>query len=183
MIYKKMKTGDTEELKEVSFEEAFPLASTDELAFDSADEEVEFYKQVVKKHPPVSIKVHKADKSPISGLLLYLKDEDLHEIALSIINGEYSEKYENLDYKELLFYLNESDIEMLFFKALSEENQTLDVKAIAPYASEATYTKFVDEYIAGKYQEINIDTMYSYMKSRDIKRLFEYYLAKKTSLS
>ncbi len=183
MVYKKMKTGDTEELKEVSFEEAFPLASTDELTFDSVNEELEFYKQVVKKHPPVSIKVHKTEGSPISKLLFYLEDNDLHEIAESIINGESAEKYENLDYKELLFYLNESDIEMLFFKALSEENQTLDVKAIAPYASEATYTKFVDEYIAGKYQEINIDTMYSYMKSRDIKRLFEYYLAKKNSLS
>ena len=41
------------------------------------------------------------------------------------------------------------------------------------------YDLGVDEYISGNYQDLQIDTLYPFMSSKDVKRLFTYIISKK----
>ncbi len=181
MIYRKIQNGTETELKQISFEEAFPLAGTGVLVFDSQIEEMNFYKEVVKKYPPTpkTSNEHKKNEPDISELLPFLDDEDLHEIVLSILNDEENSKYDNLDLEELFPFLNDEDTELLFIKGISSPDSKIDPVDLAPFVSEKALTAFVDEYLKGNYQEVDIDELYPFMKSSDIKRLFLHFLEKK----
>ncbi|MDE6407768.1 MAG: hypothetical protein K2K48_06925 [Anaeroplasmataceae bacterium] len=178
MIYKKNQNGTETELKEISFEEAFPLAGTGALVFDSPIEEMNFYKEVLKKYPPAPVDDSKKE-SKYSDMLPFLDDEDLHEIVLSIVNEEENSKYKDLDFEELFPYLNEEDSDFLFAKGISSPNLKINPADIAPFVSEKALTAFVDEYLKGNYQDVDVNDLYPFMKSSDIKRLFMYFLEQK----
>lgn len=177
MIYQKIKNGTETELKEISFEEAFHLAGTTELVFDSQTEEIEFYKKVLKKCPMPNAHPKK-EKADILDILPYLDEDDIHEIVQSILNGE--EEYQNINLNEFFPYLSEEDADVLFLKGI-ESNANIDPVELAPYISEKAFTAFVDEYIKGNYQDVDIDGLYPYMNSSDIKRLFKYFLSKRSN--
>ena len=178
MIYQKIQNGTDIELKQISFEEALPLAGTGFLVFDSQIEEMNFYKEVLKKYPPAS-KVEDKKESNLSNLLPFLEEEELHEIVLSIVNDEKNNIYKNLDLEELFPFLNEEDTELLFIKGISSPNSKINPVELAPFVSEKALTVFVDEYLKGNYQDVDIDELYPFMKSSDIKRLFVHFLEQK----
>ncbi|MDE6655964.1 MAG: hypothetical protein K2J85_03135 [Anaeroplasmataceae bacterium] len=180
MIYQKIQNESSNELKEISFEEALPLAGTGVLVFDSPTEEMNFYKEVVKKYPPVLKKPKENNKNEldISEMLPFLGNAELHEIVLSIINNG-ANAYKDLDLEELYPFLNYEDIELLFLKGCSVENSIIDLAELAPFISTKTYTIFVDEYLKGNYHHVDVNELYPFMSSADIKRLFDYYLEQK----
>lgn len=181
MIYQKKPNGTDEELKEISFEEALPLAGTGALVFDSPIEEMNFYKEVIKKYPPTPAmpKENKKNGFDISEILPYLDDAQLHEIVLSIVNDAENSEYKNLDLEELLPFLNEKDTDLLFVEGISNHNSKIKPVDLAPFVSENALTVFVDEYLKGNYQDVDIDDLYPFMKSSDIKRLFIHFLEQK----
>lgn len=181
MIYQKIQNGTDTELKQISFEEAFPLAGTGILVFDSQIEEMNFYKEVLKKYPPTP-KVEKQKESKLSNLLPFLDDEELHEIVLSIVNDEENGIYKNLDLEEIFPFLNDEDTELLFIKGISSPNSKIDPVELAPFVSEKALTVFVDEYLKGNYQDVDIDELYPFMNSTDIKRLFVHFLERKKKI-
>ncbi|MDE5855944.1 MAG: hypothetical protein K2H06_02755, partial [Anaeroplasmataceae bacterium] len=99
--------------------------------------------------------------------------------ALSIINDGENSKYKDFDLEELFPFLNDEDTELLFIKGISEHNSKIDPVALAPFVSEKALTVFVDEYLKGNYQDVDIDGLYPFMKSSDIKRLFIHFLEQK----
>ena len=115
MIYQKIQNETGTELKEISFEEAFPLAGTGLLAFDSPTEEMNFYKEVLKMYPPAQ-KETVEKESKISSLLPFLEDNDLHEIVLSIVNDEEKSKYKDFDleYCNIFFKDNVLRVQMAY---------------------------------------------------------------------
>ncbi|MDE6661576.1 MAG: hypothetical protein K2J93_07120, partial [Anaeroplasmataceae bacterium] len=128
MIYQKIQNGTEEEVKELSYEEALPLAGTGVLVFDSPIEEMNFYKEVIKKYPPSSKepKENKKIELDISEMLPFLGHAELHEIVLSIINNG-TDAYKDLDLEELYPFLNNEDIELLFLKGCLEDNSIIDL--------------------------------------------------------
>lgn len=178
MIYQKIKTETGTELKEISFEEAFRLAGTgDVLAFDSQTEELEFYKEVLKRYPHQPSEPREK-KSNISEIIPYLDEEELHEIVLSFVNGDKDEEFKGLDLEEVFPYLDEEDADALFIKGITEEHPNFNPAELAPFVSEKAFAVFVDEYIKGNYQNVEIDELYPFMASADIKRLLKYYISK-----
>lgn len=67
---------------------------------------------------------------------------------------------------------------MIFRSVLTDSKINLSIEEILPFVSEKTFTSFVDEYILGKYQEVDLDAFYPFMNSQDMKRILEYYLIK-----
>lgn len=180
MIYQKIQNGTKEEVKEISFEEAFPLAGTGVLVFDSPTEEMNFYKEVLQKYPPQP-KMPKENKKielDICEMLHFLGNSELHEIVLSIINNGVN-AYKDLDIEELYPFLSSEDIELLFLEGCSVENSIIDPAELAPFISSKTFTIFVDEYLKGNYHHVDVNELYPFMNSADIKRLFDYYLEQK----
>ncbi len=177
MIQLKTQKGTEIELLEITKGEAVQYAGTGRLVFDSPSEEMEFYKEVLKNYPPYPKKEKKA--SPLSEIIAYLDEEDIHEIIVSIVENKADDIYKNLDLEDIMMYLNEEDVNLLFQKALTDHNLNIDPVELVPYLSEETLTFFVDEYLEGNYQDVDIDELYPYMCSSDIKRLFRYFLLKK----
>ena len=44
--------------------------------------------------------------------------------------------------------------------------------------NEKAMSLFVDEYISGKYNDVDIESLYPFIDSKDVKRLFKYILKK-----
>lgn len=122
-----------------------------------------------------------ASKNPyyISELLPYLDNKELHEIVQSFITEKENSPYKDLDLQEFYDYLANDDLDYLFVTYLEHKDKRIDIHELVSYLSSRTLTVFVDEYMMGKYQDIDINILYPYMKSADIKRLLNYYLAKK----
>lgn len=181
MIYKYVKKEDCIELEEISFEEGLKLAGTTDFHFDSETECLNFYKEVLKQYSKSQHKERK-ENSELYDMLPYLDNEDLHEIVSSIIDAREGSPYKTLDIHELLPYLSETDVDLLLMKSVSDNNLILPLSEILPYASFKSLSSLVDEYVKGNYQNINMNEMYPYLESRDIKRVFQYFLSKKKGL-
>ena len=48
------------------------------------------------------------------------------------------------------------------------------VTKIVPFVSSSTINEFVDEYVEGKHQNINIKKLYPFMSREAISKLFDY---------
>lgn len=177
MIHKKVMKGTTTELETISLEDALKLEDKSCLVFDTDGESMRFYEKVVSLYKNLYPHSKKTKTSQLSALFPYLDDEDLHEIASSILNEGEDSKYKNLDLEELAPYLDDEDIEMLFLKSISEGDGRIDPVVLAPYVSEKHLSIFVDSYLKGEYQNVDIDEIYPYLNSKDIKRVFQYYLS------
>ena len=50
--------------------------------------------------------------------------------------------------------------------------KTTSILSIAPFLSEEALDKFVDHYIKGQYQHVNVNSLYPFMDSKTVKKLF-----------
>ncbi|MDE5715739.1 MAG: hypothetical protein K2I42_06355 [Anaeroplasmataceae bacterium] len=173
MIYKYVKKEDCIELEEISFDEGLELVGKVDFHFDSEIECLNFYKEVLKRNSKSKCKKRKEDFE-IYAMLPYLKDEDLHEIVSSIIDGESESLYQMIDLNELLPYLNEEDVDLLLMKSASENHLTSYFNELLPFASSEGLSRLVDEYVKGNFQSININDIYPYLESQDIKKIFQF---------
>ena len=55
------------------------------------------------------------------------------------------------------------------------------LSAMGPFISNECLSKLVDEYINGNYQDIQMDALYPFMNSKDVKRLFKYIISQKNN--
>ena len=108
-------------------------------------------------------------------MLPFMDDEDIHEVVIGIL--ENKEEYKDLDLVSIMPFLSTEDCDALFKKAL-EENWTIVVN-IVPFVSSKALSIFVDEYIDGNYQNIDIESLYPFIDSKDIKKLFHHFMKTK----
>ena len=108
-------------------------------------------------------------------MLPFMDDEDIHEVVIGIL--ENKEEYKDLDLVSIMPFLSTEDCDALFKKAL-EENWTIVVN-IVPFVSSKALSIFVDEYINGNYQNIDIESLYPFIDSKDIKKLFQHFMKTK----
>ncbi len=103
-------------------------------------------------------------------------DELLHDLVLKIIDGD-EEIIKKLDLKSILPFLPDEDCDLLFLKSLELKGKISS--DCLPFVSEACLSRFIDNYIKGQYQNIDINQVYPFLSNDDIKRLFLYELNKK----
>ena len=103
-------------------------------------------------------------------------DELLHDLVLKIIDGD-EEILKKLDLKSILPLLPDEDCDLLFLKSLELKGK-ISTECL-PFVSEDCLSKFIDAYIDGQYQDVDINQIYPFLSDVDIKRLFLYELNKK----
>ena len=117
--------------------------------------------------------------SNIIAALPFLSEEDIHKIVEEILQN--SEEYKDLNLVAVMPFLSKSDRDALFMKFVVEnknENHKY-IYGIAPFVSSECMSKFVDGFIEGKYQDVNINGLYPFMNNSDVKRVFDYIISKK----
>lgn len=120
----------------------------------------------------------KKDKmSKLVRALPYMEEEDIHEIVTKIIEGDESLKDVNIS--AILPFLADEDCDALFLKAIKDGNSKIDPAAVAPFVSKACMSQLVDKYVAGEMPDLDVDALYPFLSSKDIRRVFDYLLSTK----
>jgi len=111
----------------------------------------------------------KSKTAKLLKVLPFLDDEDVHDLVMGIINGDESLKDVNI--VAIMPFLDDDDADMLFIRAIEDGNTSFTPEQIAPFVSEEAMGKIVDMYIDGKYPDLDINRLYPFMASKDIKRV------------
>ena len=135
----------------------------------------------VKGHTKYHSRNHNnGDKAKLSKLLSvipFMDDDDIHELLQKILKGDESLK--DIEIEALLPFLSEEDCDALFLKALEDGNSNYHPGSVAPFVSEKCLSILVDKYIAGEITLDNIDSLYPFMSSKDVKRVFKHIISQK----
>lgn len=187
MILKKMIVDGKEVYIPISKEKALESDNKKDLIFTDEDEQDEFEelldeledeKRNGEEDDSISFNSTKSKKSNrIITMLPFLDDDELHELVEDIISD--GEKYKGLSLAAVMPFLDDSDCDKIFLKAINNENQLKHIGSLAPFVSEGCLSELVECYINGDYPELNLDVLYPFMSTRDIKRLFKYFIAKR----
>ncbi len=107
-------------------------------------------------------------------IIPFLDDDDIHEIVEDILNNP--DKYDGLNLCAIMPFLSESDCNALFMRIALDESKKhgCSLASLAPFVSEECLSKLVDKYIAGELEDVNMDQLYPFLSSKDVKRLFKY---------
>lgn len=203
MILKKINVNGETTYKEITLEEALSEAKEDLIFTDSKDEEayikatsseethdeekvVDLENILNKVNEKVGsigkiisdkindkVKVFHFEgtkRSNLTSILPFMEEEDVFDIAKKIIE----KKEQKISLVEVLPFLNERHCDELFLQAIEQEEFINQATSFAPFVSEDCLSKVVDGYLEGKYQNLNLSTLYPFMKNEDVKRIFHY---------
>jgi len=109
-------------------------------------------------------------------MLPHMDEEDIHEIVLDLLRDE--ESLRELNVEEILPFLCAEDCDSLFLLAIRAGNKKLIPENIAHFVSRECLSRVVDEYLDGKLPTLDIDSLYPFLSSKDIKRVFYYTMSK-----
>lgn len=109
--------------------------------------------------------------------LPFLDKEDIHEIVEKILAN--TEEYKELNLIAVFPFLHKNDCDKLFMRfVLDGDNEKYPIVSLAPFVSKECLSKFVDEYVNGNFQEVEINLLYPFLDTKDVKRVFKYVLTK-----
>lgn len=109
--------------------------------------------------------------------LPFMSKNDLHELVEKILNDD--EKYKELNIVVILPFLDKEYCDQLFMRFVLEGKACKhSIVTIVPFVSKTCLSKFVDEYINGKYQDVEMNMLYQFLDSEDVKKVFNYILSK-----
>lgn len=122
-------------------------------------------------------KSKKANK--LMQILPFLDDEDVHEIVEDILSDPT--KYDGLNLSCVMPFLDEKDCDALFLKIALDADKKYEhsLVSLAPFVSEECLSKLVDKFVSGELQDVDMDRLYPFLSSKDVKRLFKYIVSKK----
>ena len=110
--------------------------------------------------------------------LPFMDKEDLHELVDKILAE--SEEYKDLSLVMVFPFLDKKDCDKLFMQFVIEgKDCKYSVVALAPFVSQECLSKLVDEYINGKYQDVEMSMLYPFLDKKDVKRVFNHIIQKK----
>ena len=105
-------------------------------------------------------------------LLPYMSPEDAHEVCQKLIEGD--ELMKKLNVAEIMPFVSKEDCDTLFLKCIELNNKEYDFVKAVPYVSKECLSSVVDNYISGKYPELDIDSLYPFLSDAEIKKIFYY---------
>jgi len=109
-------------------------------------------------------------------ILPFMDEEDIHEVVEKYLSGDPD--YANLKLPAIMPFLDEDDCDAVFKKVVESKELGHYVVAIAPFVSEEALSALVDQFLEGAYPDLDIDSLYPFLDSADIKRAFHYWLKK-----
>ena len=117
-------------------------------------------------------------KNKLVQILPFLDDDDIHEIVEDILSDP--DKYDGLNLCAIMPFLSENDCDALFLKIAldTDKKYAHSLTSLAPFVSEKCLTKLVDKYVEGELQDVDMDGLYPFLSSKDVKRLFKYIVSK-----
>ena len=189
MILKKTIVDEKEIYQPISFDEALKQGNKDGLIFTDEDEREAFEEAMEEETADGenderafanegAASSHKRffKRGNITAMLPFLDDDELHDIVCDMI--EHKDGYSNLNILVAMPFLSDSDCDELFmaYVVKGEYEKQSDIVAMAPFVSEKCLGALVDEYVEGKYQTLDMSALYPFMASKDIKKLFDYFL-------
>lgn len=113
----------------------------------------------------------------ILSILPFMDDEDIKEFLIPYLNGELS--LEDLPIVSMMPFLDDESCSEVFLKVCDNPNSTISISGLLPFVPEECLSVVVDGYINGKYQHLNMDIIYPFLDSKDVKKLFRFILSKK----
>lgn len=199
MILKKVTINEKTVYEPISMEEAIRLENKKDLVFTDEDEQDEFEDLLESLEEGVDWNtedrrfaklgkvrlIHKREKTfgtkngNIISILRFMDEKDIHETVEEIITNP--EEYKDVPLTAMLPFLEEEDCDALFkrFVIEGERYDGVDLSPFGPFVSEKCLEKLVDAYIEGKKPNIDFGGLYVFMESKDIKRLFDFYVKRR----
>ena len=118
--------------------------------------------------------------SKLIGALPFMDKADLHELVDKLLAGDPACK--DLDLVTIMPFLDARDCDALFMRCLEGGlDEKGGLTAMAPFVSKECLSAFVEGYVSGKYQDVEINTLYPFLDSKDVKKVFQYILEKERS--
>ena len=199
MILKKVTINEKTVYEQISMEEAIRLENKKDLVFTGEDEQDEFEDLLESLEEGVDRNTedrrfaklgkvrlrHKREKAfdmkngNIISMLPYMDEKDVHETVEEIITNP--EEYKDAPLTAMLPFLEEEDCDALFKRLVieGEHYDGVDLSPFGPFVSTKCLEKLVDAYIEGKKPNIDFGGLYAFMESKDIKRLFDFYVKRR----
>ena len=196
MILKKVQIDGKDAFVPIDTEEAKVLAKQGiDLTFTDEDEKDDFYDAIEEEEEEEeeedepSEDDHKNMKRDTSWdphskiaklmkVLPFLKKADLSEYIDEIL--EDNESFKEIDIMGFLPFLSQDHCDKLFLKAIQDGNTKYNASSIAPFVSEKVLSVIVDQYLEGKLpQEERMDSLYPFLSSADVKRVFQHLIKQK----
>lgn len=138
----------------------------------------DFSKTFKESFGNISNKNKNSKANELTMALPFMGKDDLNEVVKNILN-EY-EEYKDLNLITVMPFLDTKDCDDLFIKFVLEgKNSKYPIVTLAPFVSKDCLSSLVDEYVKGNFQEIEMNTIYPFLDSKDVKRVFNYILSKK----
>lgn len=110
-------------------------------------------------------------------LLPYMSREDAHEVCVKLLESD--ELMKKINVADIMPFVSNADCDALFLRGLALGNMESDMAKAIPYVSQECLSSVVDGYIAGKYPELDIDSLYPFLSDADIKKIFYYIINSK----
>ena len=118
--------------------------------------------------------------SKLIGALPFMDKADLHELVDKLLADDPACK--DLDLVTIMPFLDARDCDALFMRCLEGGlDEKGGLTAMAPFVSKECLSAFVEGYVSGKYQDVEINTLYPFLDSKDVKKVFQYILEKERS--
>ena len=108
-------------------------------------------------------------------LLPFMSKSDIDDCIDKILNNDESMK--NINTCVFLPFASLEKINDIFDAAISG-NERIKLSTVIPFVSQEKLSEFVDEYVEGKHQNVNVNILYPFLKSSDVKRIFSYIIEK-----
>ena len=179
-FYDKMEEMDEEELEEEEEETTEEKESifTDDLKDlgNIIKEKVNRFTDKVKDLSKRNFKAYNEKTEKLVKILPFMEDQDIHELIVELLKEDDSMK--DVDIRAIFPYLDSDDCDAIFLKALEQNNFNFKPADIAPYVSSECLTKVVDMYLDGKFTDKDIEKIYPFLDSEDVKRIFKHMMTK-----
>ena len=104
-----------------------------------------------------------------------MSKSDIDDCIDKILNNDESMK--NINTCVFLPFASLEKINDIFDAAISG-NERIKLSTVIPFVSQEKLSEFVDEYVDGKHQNVNVNILYPFLKSSDVKRIFSYIIEK-----
>lgn len=103
-------------------------------------------------------------------LLPYMSEEDAHEFCKKLIASD--EMIKKVNVADIMPFVSKDDCDALFLKCIIITDGKSDIAKAVPYVSKTCLSVVVDDYISGKYPELDMDSLYPFLSDEEIKKIF-----------
>lgn len=120
----------------------------------------------------------KGKNKKIFAMLPFMSESDIDDCIDKILADDKEMKGVNICV--FLPFASQKKVNKIFDEG-AKGNERVNINAVIPFVCQEKLSEFVNEYVEGKYQNININSLYPFLKSEDVKKIFEYVMKKENN--